>query len=117
LPHAPIGADGQLTERLRKIANDLSSVFQARPKMRFTGAVLGGRQDGALCGGIADLYPRRRNSGGGGNRRGRFGGVESPYGADLESAKGRNACRSAEETRDVLLAALFAEDEARRLEG
>jgi DNA-binding transcriptional LysR family regulator len=117
LPHATIGTDGQLTERLRKIASDLGGVFQARLKCDSLGLCLAAVRTGKYAA-VLPTYILDEST---------VASVEIVE-ADLEELNRPMALiwnprtlemlgRNAVETRDALIAALRAEDEERRLEG
>ena len=117
LPHATIGTDGQLTERLRKIASDLGSVFQARLKCDSLGLCLAAVRTGRYAA-VLPTYILDDDT---------VAEVEIVE-ADLEELNRPMALiwnprkqeilgRNAVETKDALLAALRAEDEERRGEG
>lgn len=117
LPHATIGTDGQLTERLRKIASDLGSIFQARLKCDSLGLCLAAVRTGRYAA-VLPTYILDEET---------LAGVEIVE-ADLEELNRPMALiwnrrtvemlgRSAVETKNALLAALRAEDEERRREG
>lgn len=116
LPHATIGTDGQLTERLRKIASDQGGVFQARLKCESLGLCLAAVKTGKYAA-VLPTYILDEST---------AAGVEIVE-ADLDELNrpmsliwnprtvdvlGRNAT----EARDALLVALRAEDEERRRE-
>lgn len=114
LPHATIGTDGQLTERLRKIANDLGSVFQARLKCDSLGLCLAAVRTGRYAA-VLPTYILDEET---------LAGVEIVE-ADLEELSRPMSLiwnrrileilgTSAVETKDKLLEALRAEDAGRR---
>jgi DNA-binding transcriptional LysR family regulator len=116
LPHATIGTDGQLTERLHKIANDLGGVFHARLKCDSLGLCLAAVRTGKYAA-VLPTYILDETT---------AASVEIVE-ADLEELNRPMALiwnprtvemlgRSAVETRDALVAALRAEDEERRRE-
>jgi DNA-binding transcriptional LysR family regulator len=117
LPHATIGTDGQLTERLRKISSDLGGIFQARLKCDSLGLCLAAVRTGRYAAVLPTFILDEAT----------VASVEIVE-ADLEELNRPMALiwnprtlemlgRNAVETRDALLAALRAEDEERRLEG
>ena len=117
LPHATIGTDGQLTERLRKIASDLGGVFQARLKCDSLGLCLAAVRTGKYAAVLPTYILDEATA----------ANVEIVE-ADLEELNRPMALvwnprtvemlgRNAVETRDALLTALRAEDEERRREG
>jgi DNA-binding transcriptional LysR family regulator len=117
LPHATIGTDGQMAERLRNIASDLGSVFQARLKCDSLGMCLAAVRTGRYAA-VLPTYILDDDT---------VADVEIVE-ADLEELNRPMALiwnprtvetlgHNAVETRDALLAALKAEDEERRREG
>lgn len=116
LPHATIGTDGQLTERLRKITGDLGGIFQARLKCDSLGLCLSAVKTGKYAA-VLPTYILDDET---------LVSVEI-VGADLDELNRPMSLiwnpraietlgRSAEDTRDALLAALRAEDKKRSRE-
>lgn len=114
LPHASIGSDGQLAERLRKIAGDLGSVFLPRLKCDSLGLCVAAVKTGRYAA-VLPTYILDEDT---------LAGVEIVE-ADLEELNRPMALiwnpktlemmgRKAVETKDELVTALRDEDEDRR---
>ncbi len=117
LPHATIGTDGQLTERLRKIASGHGNIFQPRLKCDSLGLCLAAVRTGRYAA-VLPTFILDEDT---------VVGMEIVE-ADLEELSRPMALiwnprtlevmgDSAHRTKDALLSALQAEDQERRLEG
>lgn len=116
LPHAAIGTDGQLTERLRKIASNLGGVFQARLKCDSLGRCLAAVRTGRYAAVLPTYILDEATSASVEVVEAVLEELNRPMSLIWNPRTLEMLGQNAVDTRDALIAALKAEDEERRRE-